>query len=383
MKKRSDRRWQKSITVGRSETTGKLKRKVIYAKTKSELIAKTKEFEEQLATVDKAQPKTFSQFANEWLEVEKSDKSKNTRLLYSNVLRNHCNIIGNMSITEITKMDVQRQLNESAGHSATQESMLNVFVQVFDSAVENEICGKNPAASIKLPKKTVQKERNALTPFQCRCVENADLEPVERACLDLLYYTGMRRSELYALQKTDFDFDQEIIHVSRAVKYYGNETVIETPKTADGMRDLPMFQPLKITLETFLSTIQSELLFIGKRGINEPMTDYETTLLWKSIYSKLNQEAVRRMQAGDLPDIVNWLDPMQGITPHFFRHNFASMLYMAGVDVLSASKLLGHADIQTTLRIYTHLDKNKSMNDVSDKMSQYFGIAIKQKVVKN
>ena len=43
------------------------------------------------------------------------------------------------------------------------------------------------------------------------------------------------------------------------------------------------------------------------------------------------------------------------LTAHYLRHNFASMLYYAGVDLLRAKEWMGHADIQTMLRIYTHL----------------------------
>ena len=48
------------------------------------------------------------------------------------------------------------------------------------------------------------------------------------------------------------------------------------------------------------------------------------------------------------------------LTPHFFRHNYASVLYDAGVDVLAAQKILGHSDPSTTLSIYTHLSEAKA-----------------------
>ena len=43
------------------------------------------------------------------------------------------------------------------------------------------------------------------------------------------------------------------------------------------------------------------------------------------------------------------------LTPHYFRHNFATLLFEAGVDPLIAMKILGHTDYQTTANIYTHL----------------------------
>ena len=43
------------------------------------------------------------------------------------------------------------------------------------------------------------------------------------------------------------------------------------------------------------------------------------------------------------------------LMPHYFRHNFATLLFGAGVDPLIAMKILGHTDYQTTANIYTHL----------------------------
>ena len=54
-------------------------------------------------------------------------------------------------------------------------------------------------------------------------------------------------------------------------------------------------------------------------------------------------------------DPLNLYEPT--LTPHYFRHNFATLLYKAGVDPLKAMRIMGHADYQTTADIYTHLDK--------------------------
>ena len=43
------------------------------------------------------------------------------------------------------------------------------------------------------------------------------------------------------------------------------------------------------------------------------------------------------------------------LTPHYFRHNYVTMLYEAGVDPLIAMKIVGHTDYQTTANIYTHI----------------------------
>lgn len=43
-------------------------------------------------------------------------------------------------------------------------------------------------------------------------------------------------------------------------------------------------------------------------------------------------------------------------TPHELRHTFCTLMYMAGVDVLTVSRQMGHANVQITQDIYTHLD---------------------------
>ena len=52
-------------------------------------------------------------------------------------------------------------------------------------------------------------------------------------------------------------------------------------------------------------------------------------------------------------DILKCIKPL--ITPHYFRHNYVTMLYESGIDPLIAMKIVGHTDYQTTANIYTHV----------------------------
>ena len=57
-------------------------------------------------------------------------------------------------------------------------------------------------------------------------------------------------------------------------------------------------------------------------------------------------------------DIIKQLKPT--LTPHYFRHNYATLLFEAGVEPLIAMKILGHTDYQTTANIYTHLKSERN-----------------------
>ncbi len=58
------------------------------------------------------------------------------------------------------------------------------------------------------------------------------------------------------------------------------------------------------------------------------------------------------------------------ITMHWLRHTFCTLLYLAGVDVIQACAQMGHADVSTTLRIYTHMDAIHKRKSV-DKLDAY------------
>ncbi len=61
---------------------------------------------------------------------------------------------------------------------------------------------------------------------------------------------------------------------------------------------------------------------------------------------------------------------IQPFTPHCLRHTFCTMMYEAGVDIYTAKEQMGHADVQTTLNIYTHLQKAHQEKNIA-KLDDY------------
>ena len=79
--------------------------------------------------------------------------------------------------------------------------------------------------------------------------------------------------------------------------------------------------------------------------------------------SKGSLKEFKKPQSLNAPEKIPMVIPQ--ITAHWLRHTFITNLYMAGVDVVTASKQAGHADIQTTMDIYTHLDDEFKVNQMS------------------
>ena len=85
--------------------------------------------------------------------------------------------------------------------------------------------------------------------------------------------------------------------------------------------------------------------------------------LWKSYMKTLNEKHGNFekviYRGKEKPFII------EPFTLHYLRHTYASILYEAGVDVLTAKELMGHSDIKTTLGIYTHLSREHKEKDIT------------------
>lgn len=148
-----------------------------------------------------------------------------------------------------------------------------------------------------------------------------------RAIMELLIGTGMRISEICMLKK------QNMIYSNNAVKICGKGAK---------ERIIPIYYPsliesLQQYSEIFADELsKSEYFFINKRG------------------NRLSSQSVRNM----IKKYCKLSNIELNITPHMFRHTFATMLLDQDVDSRYIQMLLGHASIMTT-QIYTHVTSNK------------------------
>ena len=100
--------------------------------------------------------------------------------------------------------------------------------------------------------------------------------------------------------------------------------------------------------------------------------------LWESYLMDLNIQYGHSVRNNGAPVTSKYIRErvvltIPPFTAHWLRHTFATMLYLAGVNVEVAKEQLGHSDIKTTLNIYTHLDKIykiKNMNKLDDYISR-------------
>ena len=204
---------------------------------------------------------------------------------------------------------------------------------VLNLAIKWGYLKENPARGVKRLKVNDSKPLRFLTIEECQRLLKAcppDLYPVYFMFLN----TGMRKAELENLEWSDVDLKRRKIRIRRKETWQ--------PKT--GERDIPINQSLHDTLTDLKAKndreLKSNYVFPDSTG--------------GKIKTKLREKLIQIAITAGIENLTK---------VHTLRHTFASHLVMQGVDLPTVQKLMGHADIQTTM-IYAHLAPDHLANAV-------------------
>ncbi len=269
-----------------------------------------------------------------YLIVEKG-LSKNTIEAYSHGLSrflNHLKEKGVQEVEEVSKFHVRgfllalRKKNLSARTIVRNLVVIRTF---FRFLVQEGILEANPVENLESPKvaKTLP-EILTLKEIE-QLLERPDLQtPLgkrDRAMLEMLYATGMRVSEL-----TQLPIHQVNLEGGYVLLYGKGSKERIVPLGSEAMKWVAFY--LKESRGALAKGKESPFLFINRSG--KAMSRQR---FWKSLKDYAQRAGLRKR-----------------ITPHLFRHSFASHLLERGADLRSVQMMLGHVDISTT-QIYTHV----------------------------
>ncbi len=157
-----------------------------------------------------------------------------------------------------------------------------------------------------------------------------------RAMLEMLYSCGLRVSELTALRLGDLFFDDGFLRVTGK----GRKQRL-VPMSAEVARCVKLYLDRRRTLEPQADS--RDVLFLNRRG----------GAMSRVMVFKIMKEAVAGAGIG------------KTVSPHTFRHSFATHLLEGGANIRQIQEMLGHESILTT-EIYTHLDRSHLRRSVSE-----------------
>ena len=202
---------------------------------------------------------TVQDYCNNYMATfrAKGTIAENTRIGYLGYLKNHIYPqIGHLRINEVTVKTVQTYINQKADELAvtTIQKHMELMVQIFDCAQDDDIIPKNPFKNKRL--KIFGKESIptiAYTEDEFKKMETCVLPLLNGS--DLLYvgftiYSGMRQGEICALTWKDVDLKSGLIYVTKSVSWAGkNQGTLKKPKSDNGKRVIIMLPQLRALLE--------------------------------------------------------------------------------------------------------------------------------------
>ena len=226
-------------------------------------------------------------------------------------------------------------LNEKQYSKATIARKLATLRSFYKFLVKRNHINENPVMVVRTPKQEKKLPRFLEYDEVKRLLDtppiNTWLGARDRAIMETLYSTGIRVSELVALNMDDIDFLGEVIHVRGKGK---KERITPIGTSA-------------------LQTIQHYMEFRNKRAQNN--SNFDTKVLFVNKHGRrLSTRSVRRKMDKYLK--MAGLDP--AISPHTLRHSFATHMLNNGADLRSVQELLGHQSLSTT-QVYTHLTTSR------------------------
>ena len=222
-------------------------------------------------------------------------------------------------------------LNEKQYSKATIARKLATLRSFYKFLVKRNHVSSNPVVSIRTPKQEKKLPRfleyEEVKKLLNTPPVNTWLGARDRAILETLYSTGIRVSELVALNMDDIDFLGEVVHIRGKGK---KERI--APIGSSALQVIQHYMEYRNKRAQSNGNFDSKVLFVNKHG------------------KRLSTRSVRRKMDKYLK--MSGLDP--DISPHTLRHSFATHMLNNGADLRSVQELLGHQSLSTT-QIYTHL----------------------------
>ncbi len=356
---RSDGRYEVKIDIGRDYNGNRIRKSFYSDISKEDAKRQANEYKinvkaKELAGIpQKDYDVTFEEWSYIWLEKyklgtvsEQSYDDTYKRPVESYLLP----VFGQYKLTSITPVDVQSFLNQFAlkYSDETLKKVKNCLKNIFETAIENDKCIKNPAKHISSITSKVEKKEK-------RTYEEKDsftiLAFAEKhrfgLYVKILLELGLRCSELCGLKWGDIDFEEKTISIERAVTPVKNKPNVHKPKTKTSCRVLPVSTKMAEALAAAKDEAKKQLS--DNQKINEQfiLQTINHGLFTDSSFTKYRYKPFFKDLHKEHPEISY-------LTPHELRHTCGTLLYKRTKDLYAVSKYLGHSSVEITAKLYVH-----------------------------
>lgn len=294
---------------------------------------------------------TFGEWFDTWIEEYKKNSVKigtysSYKNSYSAFLKER---IGTKRLTDIRGEHIQKIYNGmvAEGYSLGSIKSANAILDgCLKQAYKNGLIERNPVKLATMPRKAQveTKGKEALTREQQALFMEYAKGNYLYNCFAVLLRTGLRNGEIRGLKYTDIDKKKNVIHVRRTLKYVaGVGNIEETPKTKTSIRDIPLTDDLKEILE-------DQCKFGGFK-----VKKIDGYIFCNEEGEALNNQRIGREARRIRNAIMAAGYEFPHITPHTFRHTFATRAIEEGMKPQVLKTILGHNSFTMTMDTYSHV----------------------------
>lgn len=223
---------------------------------------------------------------------------------------------------------------------------LHSFVSCVLAQAEKEmLIPYNPAAKASPP---AGEEHDPVyyQPEQIAAIlEALEQEPIKwRAMINLFIVTGARRGEIMGLKWSKVDFENRQIKIDTSLSFLSGVGIFEGPTKTKNTRYVGLPVETVALLRKYRAWQQEQQLLNGDRWV---VSDY--------VFTRNTGGALNPSSIGVWMEKFAERHGLPHIHPHAFRHSAASIMIAEGVDIVTVSKMLGHANTSMTTDTYSHM----------------------------
>jgi integrase len=303
---------------------------------------------------------TVADFLRHWMELYVMNNCQETTAYgYKNIIENHLiPYMGEVKLQDLHPTMIQQYYHDLKHRKKLSNNSVRrhhaVLRKALDFALKQQFVYRNVAESVVQPKK-IKNKGKSYTPEQVKIL----LETVKGTKMEvpvhLAVCLGLRREEITGLRWEHVDLKNRILRIVEVRTAAGkNKNIIKEPKTPKSRRTLYIVDEVYDVLiahkewqakrKELLGDLYHDSDYVFVRDDGKPYR-----------VNSVSEHFLDFLRKHGLPEI----------RLHDLRHTFASVMYEAGVDLKAISEMMGHSDIGTTSRIYTHMYDNTFKDKLS------------------
>ena len=282
----------------------------------------------------------LSTYLDGWLEAKKRQIKASTYLTFGKTINLIIKQFPQTNIASLKRTEIKAWLSSLTSSNKNIANLQSVLRSALQDAVNDELIEVNPLYGWKYTNKEAPKTNDDVDPFDMleqQAILN-ELHGQAKNMIQFLFWTGLRPSEMTALNWDDIDWRRGIVKITKSMTQAAEE--FEETKTRAGKRDLKILEPAMQAL-----VAQKPFTLLKNQEIFQNPKTNERWNGDRAIRQGVWKPALRRAK-------VRYRRPYQT------RHTYASMMLTADESIAWLSKQLGHSSVITTMTIYAKYIKD-------------------------